>query len=362
MTANAAASTVRSAPIASGARSVTFRRPDDWHLHFRDGALLREVVPVTARAFGRAIVMPNLVPPVTTAAMATGYRKRIVAAVPPDSNFTPLMTCYLTDTTDAADLVAGHRDGIFTAAKLYPAHATTNSAFGVSAIERIHGVLEAMERAGIPLLVHGEMVRHDVDIFDRERYFIDEVLLPTLHRFPGLRVVMEHITTKDGVELVRANRTRVGATITPQHLLYDRNALFEGGIRPHLYCLPVLKRRVHRQALRQAATGGEASFFLGTDSAPHLRHLKEAACGCAGVFSAPVAVAAYLRVFAEENALDRFEAFASLNGPAFYRLPANEERVTYVERPSKVIDSITVPGEGEIVCLFAGEPVEWCAA
>lgn len=343
-------------------RTITFRRPDDWHTHLRDGAVLAQVAPPTARAFGRAIVMPNLVPPVTTAAMASDYRNRIMAAVPPGMRFTPLMTCYLTDTTDPADLVAGHRDGIFTAAKLYPAHATTNSRFGVTAIEHIHPVLEAMQRAGMPLLVHGELVRGDVDIFDREKYFIDEVLVPTLRRFPSLRIVMEHVTTEEGVEVVRAHPGRLGATITPQHLIYDRNALFEGGIRPHLYCLPVLKRGVHRRALRAAATGGEPSFFLGTDSAPHLRHLKEAACGCAGVFSAPIAVEAYLRVFAEENALDRFEAFASLNGPAFYGLAPNEERVTYVEKPAAVAERLEVPQDGEIVCLLGGESVAWSPA
>lgn len=340
-------------------RTITIRRPDDWHTHLRDGAVLAQVVPPTARAFGRAIVMPNLVPPVTTAAMAADYRKRVLAAVPAGLRFTPMMTCYLTDTTDPADLVAGHRDGIVTAAKLYPAHATTNAHFGVTAVERIHPVLAAMERAGMPLLVHGELVRGDVDIFDREKYFIDEVLVPAVRRFPALKVVMEHITTKEGVEMVRAHPGRLGATITPQHLIYDRNALFEGGIRPHLYCLPVLKRGVHRRALRAAATSGEAGFFLGTDSAPHLRHLKEAACGCAGVFSAPIAVEAYLRVFAEENALDRFEAFASLNGPAFYGLPANEERVTYVEKPAPVPERVAVPQEGEIICLLGGESVAW---
>lgn len=343
-------------------RTITIRRPDDWHLHFRDGAVLKQVVPPTARAFGRAIVMPNLVPPVTTAAMAAEYRKRVMAAVPDGVRFTPLMTCYLTDGTDPSDLVAGHRDGIFTAAKLYPAHATTNSHFGVTSVAKIYPVLEAMEKAQIPLLVHGEMVRGDVDIFDREKVFIDEVLSPTLRKFSGLRVVMEHVTTKDGVEMVRANKGRLSATITPQHLLYDRNALFEGGIRPHLYCLPVLKRNLHKTALRAAATSGEASFFLGTDSAPHLRHLKEAACGCAGVFSAPIAVQAYLRVFAEENALDRFEAFASLNGPAFYRLPPNDEKVTYVERSTAVAERLDVPNEGEIVCLLGGQTVEWSAA
>jgi dihydroorotase len=343
-------------------RTLTFRRPDDWHVHFRDGAVLRQVVPATARDFGRAIVMPNLVPPVTTAAMAAAYRERIKAAVPDGARFTPLMTCYLTDDTDADDLVAGHARGIFTAAKLYPAHATTNSQHGVSSIDKIHHVLGAMEKAGVPLLTHGELVRKDVDIFDRERLFIDHVLEPTLKRFPGLKVVMEHITTKDGVEVVRAHRGRLGATITPQHLLYNRNALFEGGLRPHMYCLPVLKREEHRLALRAAATSGEASFFLGTDTAPHLRHLKEAACGCAGVFSAPTAVQAYLRVFAEEGALDRFEAFASLNGPAFYGLPPNEETVTYVEKSSVAPEAIDVPDEGPIVCLLGGETAEWSRA
>lgn len=343
-------------------KTLTFRRPDDWHVHFRDGAVLRQVVPATARDFGRAIVMPNLVPPVTTAAMAAAYRERIVAAVPFGARFTPLMTCYLTDGTDVDDLVSGHARGIFTAAKLYPAHATTNSQHGVSSIDKIHPVLGAMEKAGIPLLTHGELVRKDVDIFDRERLFIDRVLEPTLKRFPGLKVVMEHITTKDGVEVVRAHRGRLGATITPQHLLYNRNALFEGGLRPHMYCLPVLKREEHRLVLRAAATSGEASFFLGTDTAPHLRHLKEAACGCAGVFSAPTAVQAYLRVFAEENALDRFKSFASLNGPAFYGLPPNEETVTYVEKPSVAPEAVEVPDEGPIVCLLGGETVEWSRA
>jgi dihydroorotase len=343
-------------------KTLTFRRPDDWHVHFRDGMVLQRVVPETARDFGRAIVMPNLVPPVTTAAMAAAYRERIMAAVPAGMRFTPLMTCYLTDDTDPRDLVEGHARGVFTAAKLYPAHATTNSQHGVSSIDKIHPVLAAMEKAGIPLLTHGELVRHDVDIFDRERLFIGHVLEPTLKRFPALRVVMEHITTKDGVEVVRAHRGRLGATITPQHLLYNRNALFEGGLRPHMYCLPVLKREEHRLALRAAATSGEASFFLGTDTAPHLRHLKEAACGCAGVFSAPTAVQAYLRVFAQENALDRFEAFASLNGPAFYGLPANEETVTYVEKPVLAPEALDVPGQGPVVCLLGGETVEWSRA
>ena len=340
-------------------RTLTIRRPDDWHVHFRDGDMLKAVVPFTARQFGRAIVMPNLTPPVTTAAMADAYRTRIRAAIPPGVAFTPLMTCYLTDATDPADLVAGHRDGIFTAAKLYPAHATTNSAFGVTSVERIDRVLAAMAEHAIPLLVHGEYVASDVDIFDREKVFIDKVLLPTLDRFPSLKVVMEHVTTADGVALVRALRPRVAATLTPQHLLYNRNALFEGGIRPHMYCMPVLKREPHRLALRKAATSGEPAFFLGTDTAPHLRHLKEAACGCAGVFSAPVALQAYLKVFAEEGALDRFEAFASLNGPAFYRLPANEERITVAERGAPAPAAIAAGEAGDIVPLFAGESVDW---
>jgi dihydroorotase len=339
--------------------TITIRRPDDWHVHFRDGPVLKAVVPYTARSFGRAIVMPNLTPPVTTAAMAAAYRGRVLAAVPKGVDFTPLMTCYLTDDTDPADLVAGFRDGIFTAAKLYPAHATTNAHFGVTAVARIEDVLGAMAEHRMPLLVHGEVTRGEVDIFDREKGFIDEVLVPVLERFPGLRVVMEHVTTRDGVELVRAYPGRVGGTITPQHLLYNRNSLFQGGLRPHLYCLPVLKREEHRAALRRAATSGEPSFFLGTDTAPHLRHLKEAPCGCAGVFSAPVAIEAYLKVFAEEGALDRFEAFASLNGPAFYGLPPNEERVTYVQEARPVREAVAVPEEGEIVCLFGGETIDW---
>ncbi len=340
-------------------RSLTFRRPDDWHVHFRDSVMMKAVVPYTARAFGRAIVMPNLTPPVTTAAMAQDYRRRIMACVPEGVTFTPLMTCYLTDHTDPKDLIAGHKAGIFTAAKLYPAHATTNSAHGVTSVDHIMPVLEAMAEAGMPLLTHGEVTRAEVDIFDREARFAEEILAPLLQRLPKLRVVMEHITTQEGADLVLAHKDRMGATITPQHLLYNRNALFQGGLRPHMYCLPVLKRERHRLALRKAATGGEACYFLGTDTAPHMRHLKEADCGCAGVFSAPVAVAAYLQVFAEENALERFEAFASLNGPAFYGLAPNEERVTYVERPARIAEEIEVDGAGRLVSLFAGTAAPW---
>ncbi|MBI3436757.1 MAG: dihydroorotase [Proteobacteria bacterium] len=340
-------------------RTLTIRRPDDWHVHFRDGPILAQVVPFTARQFARAIVMPNLVPPVTNAAMAAAYRERIMRALPPGTDFTPLMTCYLTDGTDAADLVRGHRDGIFTAAKLYPAHATTNSGHGVTAIDKIYPILAAMEEREIPLLAHGEFVGADIDVFDRERGFIDRVLLPVLARFPRLRVVMEHLTTAEAVAVVRAHPGRMGGTITPQHLLFNRNAIFEGGLRPHMYCLPVLKREKHRLALRAAATSGEAGFFLGTDSAPHLRHLKEADCGCAGIFSAPVALQAYVKVFAQEGALDRFEAFASLNGPTFYRLPPNEQRVTLVEKAARVAENIAVPNHGDILPLFAGQPVDW---
>jgi dihydroorotase len=341
---------------------ITIRRPDDWHVHFRSGAMLKTVVPFTARQFGRAIVMPNLVPPVTTAAMAAAYREEISAAVPAGVTFTPLMTCYLTDDTDPSDLVAGHREGIFTAAKLYPAHATTNSQHGVTDIGKIHRVLGAMEEQGIPLLTHGEVTDAAIDVFDREKVFIERILQPVLETFPGLKVVMEHITTSHGAEIVRRNKARMGATITPQHLLFNRNALFQGGLRPHMYCLPILKREEHRRALRAAATGGETYFFLGTDTAPHLRHLKEADCGCAGVFSAPVAIQAYLHVFSEENALDKLEGFASLHGPAFYGLAPNEARVTFVRKPADVPGQFAVSEEGELICLFGGGQVDWSAA
>lgn len=342
-------------------RSITLRKPVDLHVHFRDGEVLDAVVPYTARQFSRAIVMPNLVPPVTTAQMAADYRGRIMAAVPEGVDFTPMMTCYLTDATVPADLVAGHRDGIFAAAKLYPAHATTNSAHGVTSVEALDPVFAAMADAGMPLLTHGELVHADVDIFDREARFIDDILAPLLERHPTLKVVMEHITTEEGAQFVAGGGDRLAATITPQHLLYDRNVLFEGGIRPHYYCLPILKRRKHQLALRKAATSGAANYFLGTDTAPHLKHLKEAACGCAGVFSAPVAVEAYLKVFAEGDALEHFEAFASLNGPAFYGFAPSETRVTYEERSWRAPETVSVENR-EIVPLFAGENVDWALA
>jgi dihydroorotase len=338
--------------------SLTIRKPDDWHVHFRDGDVLKAVAPYTAAQFKRAIVMPNLVPPVTTAKMAADYRARILAATA-ESGFVPLMTCYLTDETDPADLIAGFKGGVFTAAKLYPAHATTNSAAGVADVANIMPLLEAMAEAGMRLCVHGELPLAEIDVFDREQAFIDRILLPLMQRLPTLNIVLEHVTTKHGVAIVRGHRPRLGATFTPQHLLFNRNALFAGGLRPHMYCLPVLKREEHRLALRDAATSGEPGFFLGTDSAPHLRHLKEAACGCAGVFGAPAALAAYLKVFEEESALHKFETFASINGPTFYGLPLNEERIVLEKRPALVCDGVEVGAEGDVYPLFGGEQVGW---
>jgi len=330
---------------------LTIRCPDDWHVHLRDGAMLARVAPFTARQFARAIVMPNLRVPVTTAALAAAYRDRIRAAAP---GLVPLMTAYLTDTTDAADLIAGARDGVFTAAKLYPANATTNSAAGVSDIARIMGVLEAMADAGLPLLIHGEVTDPHIDVFDREAMFIDTILAPLVERMPDLRIVFEHITTREAVDFVTAAGPDVAATITPHHLHHSRNAMFAGGIRPHLYCLPILKREPHRRALRAAATSGNRKFFLGTDSAPHAVDTKEAACGCAGVFNAPFAIESYAAVFDAEGALDRLEGFASLHGPAFYRLPVNDERITLERGGTVVPDSI-----GDLVPFHAGETIGW---
>lgn len=340
--------------------SITLRRPDDWHVHLRDGALLAACVPFTARQFARGIVMPNLIPPVTKVAEAAAYRERIRRAVPAGLAFEPLMTCYLTDDADPAELARGKAEGVWLAAKLYPAHATTNSAHGVTSTDRIARGLEAMEKAGMPLLVHGEVTDPDVDIFDREAVFLDKVLAPLLARHQGLKVVLEHITTREGVAFVEANADRMGGTITPHHLNFSRNTIFRGGIRPHFYCLPIAKREVHRQALRRAATSGHASFFLGTDTAPHTADTKECACGCAGIFNAPVALQVYAQVFAEEGALDRFEAFASLNGPRFYGLPANEERVTLTARTMQAPDRIEVPASNKSIVVFRPDtPVEW---
>lgn len=338
--------------------TLTIRRPDDWHLHFRDGAMMRDVVPYTARQFARAIVMPNLTPPVTDAASAAAYRDRILGAVPEGVQFTPLMTCYLTDNTDADDLARGAAAGVFTAAKLYPAGATTNSANGVTDVARLDPVLARMEAEGIVLCVHGEVTDHDIDVFDREAEFIERHLRRITRDFPRLKVVFEHITTSDAVEFVLAAGDNVGATITPQHLHINRNAMLVGGIQPHNYCLPVAKRETHRLALRKAATSGNAKFFLGTDSAPHERHTKESACGCAGIFNAPFALESYLTVFDEEGALDKFEGFASLHGPAFYGLPVNEESITLERAEVKVPDAVPAGGS-EVVPFHAGQVLGW---
>ncbi|MGQ7828692.1 dihydroorotase [Altererythrobacter sp. Z27] len=338
--------------------TLTIRRPDDWHLHFRDGAMMRDVVPYTARQFARAIVMPNLIPPVTDATSASAYRERILGAVPEGVRFTPLMTCYLTDNTDADDLARGAAQGVFTAAKLYPAGATTNSANGVTDMARLDPVLARMEAEGIVLCVHGEVTDHDIDVFDREAEFIERHLKRITRDFPGLKVVFEHITTSDAVDFVLAAGNNVGATITPQHLHINRNAMLVGGIQPHNYCLPVAKRETHRLALRKAATSGNAKFFLGTDSAPHERHTKESACGCAGIFNAPFAIESYLAVFDEEGALDKFEGFASLHGPAFYGLPVNQESITLERAEVQVPDAVPAGGS-EVVPFHAGRVLGW---
>ncbi|HZH06297.1 MAG TPA: dihydroorotase [Lautropia sp.] len=349
--------------------SLTIIQPDDWHLHLRDGEALAAVVDAGAGQFGRAIVMPNLKPPITTVALAQAYRRRILDALARGQSgdlsrrpsLVPLMTLYLTEATTVTEVAAAKASGIIHGIKLYPAGATTNSDAGVGSVERVYPVLAAMERAELPLLVHGEVVDPAVDVFDREAVFIERVLEPLRRRMPGLRVVFEHITTRDAADYVReadAPGMTLGATITPQHLVYNRNAIFTGGLRPHWYCLPVLKRETHRQALVAAATGDCPRFFLGTDSAPHARVLKEHASGCAGCYTAPHALALYAAAFDAAGALDRLEAFASRNGPAFYRLPVNEATVTLERRPWTVPESLPF-GNGEIVPLGGGETLPW---
>jgi dihydroorotase len=345
--------------------TITIRRPDDWHVHLRDGAMMAAVLPHTARRFARAIVMPNLAPPVTTIASALAYRERIIAALPPPlagegrgGGFTPLMTAYLTDSSGPDEIARGHREGVFTAVKLYPAHATTNSAHGVVDLWRVMPVLERMAEIGMPLLVHGEATDPAVDVFDREAVFIEKTLDPLRGRLPELRIVLEHITTEEAVDYVEAGGPNLAATITAHHLLINRNALFQGGIRPHFYCLPIAKREKHRLALRRAATSGYPNFFLGTDSAPHSIPTKETACGCAGIFTAPAALELYAEVFDEEGALDRFEAFASLNGPAFYYLPVNETRVT-LRREAWVVPCTVGDGDLAVAPFRAGERLGW---
>lgn len=337
---------------------LTLRRPDDWHVHLRDGEMMRAVVPYTARQFARAIVMPNLVPPVTGVAAAEAYRDRIRAAVQDGVDFAPLMTCYLTDAADATEIVRGFEAGVWAAAKLYPAHATTNSAHGVTDIANLHPALEAMQRIRMPLLVHGEVTDPAIDIFDREAVFIERVFEPLVRDFPALKIVFEHITTADAVDFVTAAGRNIGATITPQHMIINRNAIFDGGLRPHAYCLPVAKREAHRLAVRRAAVSGSPKFFLGTDSAPHAVEKKEAACGCAGIFNAPYALESYATVFEQEGALDRLEAFASENGPRFYGLPLNEARITLERSPVKVPESLPAAGT-RIVPFHAGETLPW---
>ena len=344
--------------MISDSETFTIRRPDDWHVHLRDGAMLAGVVGYTARQFARAIVMPNLSPPVTTVAMATTYRERILAALPEGSDFTPLMTCYLTDATDPDDLRRGFAEGVYTAAKLYPANATTNSAQGVTDIANIRGALETMQAIGMPLLVHGEVTSPEIDVFDREAVFIDRVLIPLVREMPALKVVFEHITTAQAVAFVDSAGPNVAATITPQHLHLNRNALFAGGLRPHAYCLPVVKREKHRLALRKAATSGSAKYFLGTDTAPHAQSAKEADCGCAGIFNAPFALESYAAVFDEEAVLDKFEAFASLNGPRFYGLPLNEGTVTLERGAVTVPETIDANGT-TLVPFHFGETLGW---
>ena len=338
---------------------ITLTQPDDWHLHVRDGEALAAVLPATARQFGRAIIMPNLAPPVTTTEQALAYRERILAARPAGSDFEPLMTLYLTDATPASEIEKAKASGLVHALKLYPAGATTNSASGVTDIRKVDETLAAMAELGIPLLVHGEVTTAEIDIFDREAVFIDRVLSPLLARLPGLKVVFEHITTKEAAEFVAQGPANLAATITAHHLLFDRNDMLVGGIRPHFFCLPILKRNVHRHALLAAATSGNPRFFLGTDSAPHAQKAKEAACGCAGSYTAPAALEMYATAFEEAGALDKLEGFASHFGPDFYGLPRNEKTVTLVRESWKLPASLPYAGGEAIIPLKAGEALNW---
>ncbi|WP_342755195.1 dihydroorotase [Pantoea sp. MBD-2R] len=339
-------------------QQLLIRRPDDWHIHLRDDEMLQTVLPFTSEVSGRAIVMPNLVPPVTSVAAALAYRERILAATPAGHQFQPLMTCYLTDSLDADEVEKGFSAGVFTAAKLYPAHATTNSSHGVTNIAAIATVLERMQKIGMPLLIHGEVTDVHIDIFDREARFIETVMEPLRKQYPELKVVFEHITTKEAAAYVQEGNRFLGATITPQHLMFNRNHMLVGGVRPHLYCLPILKRNVHQDALRKVIASGHDRFFLGTDTAPHLRHRKEASCGCAGVFNAPSSLPAYATVFEEMDALQHFEAFCSENGPRFYGLPLNEGRIKLVRQPWTVPESIAL-GNDTLVPFLAGETLNW---
>ena len=339
---------------------ITIRKPDDWHLHVRDGAMLKAVLPFTASHFGRAICMPNLVPPVMTVKDAIAYRGRVLAALPEGSKFQPLMTCYLTDNTDPDDVEAGFRDGVFTAVKMYPAHATTNSAYGVTDFEKINRVLARMEKIGMPFLIHGEEADPEIDIFDREAVFIERRLTPMLRNFPALKVVLEHVSSCDGVEFVKAHAPQLGATVTPYHLMLTRTDWLGYGNRPYMYCMPVIKRREDRDAIRKAATSGHPAFFLGTDSAPHPVTRKLNTVGVPGIFNAPVAIESYAQVFAEENALDKLEAFASLNGPKHYGLPANTETIVLERTSWTAPEDVKVAGPDEMALIHrGGEQIQW---
>ena len=343
---------------ASSLDRLVIRKPDDWHIHLRDGAMMRAVLPYTAAQFARGIIMPNLVPPVTTVDAALAYRERILAALPEGQSFTPLMTCYLTDATSPDEIERGFSEKVWIAAKLYPAGATTNSHAGVTDLAKIAPVLERMEQIGMPLLIHGEVTNPEVDIFDREAVFMETKLLPLLSRHQGLKVTVEHATTAEILDVVRAHAPRVAATITPHHLVINRTSLFQGGLRPHLYCLPVAKRERHRLALRKAATSGETCFYIGTDTAPHPVGAKESACGCAGVFCGPTALQTYVQVFDEEGALDKFEGFAALNGARFHGLEPNAETITLERRPGRTVACVAVD-ETEVVVFRGDEVLPW---
>jgi dihydroorotase len=341
-----------------GMTSITIKQPDDWHLHVRDGDVLADVLNETTRCFGRAIIMPNLKPPVTTTALALEYRQRILSVLPADKSFTPLMTLYLTDNTDPAEIARAKDSSYIHAVKYYPAGATTNSDSGVTQLKRTYKVLEQLSLHKMPLLIHGEVTDPDVDIFDREKVFIDRELAPLIRDFPELRIVFEHITTANAVDFVQDASDNIGATITPHHLLYNRNAMFIGGIRPHYYCLPILKHEQHRQSLINVATSGAPKFFLGTDSAPHSVSNKESACGCAGIFNAPVAIELYTTIFEQAGALDKLEAFASINGPNFYNLPINEHTLT-LEKNNWKVPELKNFGAEKISPLCSGEQLGW---
>jgi len=337
--------------------TLTITRPDDWHVHLRDGDVLASTVGDISRYFGRAIVMPNLVPPVTNAKLATEYHQRIMAAQP-SKQFQPLMVLYLTDTTTAEDIKAAKATGLVYAAKLYPAGATTNSASGVTDVKNIASVLQAMQELDMPLLIHGEVTTDDIDIFDREQVFIDSILKPLVQEYSQLKIILEHITTKNAVDFVKQAGDNVAATITVHHLLYNRNHMLVGGIRPHYFCLPILKRNIHQQALIEAATSGSAKFFLGTDSAPHAQHAKESACGCAGSYTAHAAIELYAEVFDQANALDKLEAFASINGPTFYGLPVNADKIT-IEKSSWDVPATMAFGNDQVVPIRASDVIQW---